>query len=156
MRLLSPIRWRRVLAESALILLGLLALAQLVPYGRDHTNPPATREPAWDSAETRALAERACFDCHSNLTDWPWYSHVAPASWVVQSDVDSGRDRFDFSEWNRPQQIDAERMAQAIRGGSMPPWFYAIAHPDSRLDSNEQDALVRGLRATLAASPPGT
>ena len=155
MRFLARIRWRRVLAETAVMLIVLFAISQLVPYGRDHSNPPVTREPAWDSAETRALAQRACFDCHSNLTDWPWYSRVAPASWIVQSDVDSGRDRFDFSEWDRPQHADAEQMARAIRGGSMPPWFYAIAHSDARLDPEEKDALVRGLRATLAGSPAG-
>src|SRR5215212_7749760 len=152
---LGRIRWRRVLRDFAVMLGVLLVAAQLVPYGRERTNPPVTREPAWDSAETRALAERACFDCHSNLTDWPWYSHVAPASWIVQSDVDSGRDRFDLSEWDRPQHVDARAMAQAIRGGSMPPWFYAIAHPDARLDAAEQAALIRGLGVTLAASPPG-
>jgi hypothetical protein len=57
------------------LVLGLLAI-QLVPYGRDHTNPPVRREPAWDSPTTRALAVRACFDCHSNETHWPWYTHV--------------------------------------------------------------------------------
>ena len=135
---------------------ALLAVIQVVPYGRDHTNPPVTAEPAWDSAETRELAERACFDCHSNVTDWPWYARIAPASWLVQSDVDSGRDRFDFSEWDRPQDVDAQAMADAIRGGSMPPWFYEVAHAESRLDPADKDALVRGLRATLAASPPGS
>jgi len=137
------------------MLAALLVVSQFVPYGRDHTNPPVTREPTWDTSETRALAQRACFDCHSNLTEWPWYSRVAPSSWLVQSDVDTGRGVFNFSEWDRSQDVDAEEMAEAIRGGSMPPWFYAIAHADSRLDGTEKDALIRGLGATLAASPPG-
>ena len=143
-----------MLRDGALILAALLVVFQFVPYGRDHTNPPVTREPAWDTTETRSLAQRACFDCHSNLTEWPWYSRVAPSSWLVQSDVDSGRAVFNLSEWDRPQDVDAEEMAEAIRGGSMPPWFYAIAHPDARLDGSEKDALVRGLEATLVASPP--
>ena len=53
---------------------------QLIPYGRRHTNPPLVGEPVWDQAATRALAARACFDCHSHETRWPWYSHLAPVS----------------------------------------------------------------------------
>ena len=70
----------------------LLGLIQLVPYGRDHTNPPVTQEVKWDSPRTRELAVGACYDCHSNLTEWPWYSNVAPISWLTQKDVDEGRD----------------------------------------------------------------
>jgi hypothetical protein len=64
------------------ILLGavaLFALIQVVPYGRSHTNPPVQSEPKWDSPQTRALAVRACYDCHSNETTWPWYTNVAPS-----------------------------------------------------------------------------
>ena len=66
-------------------------LIQFVPFGRDHTNPPTSKEPAWDSPETKALIRRACFDCHSNETTWPWYSNVAPVSWLTQRDVNGGR-----------------------------------------------------------------
>jgi hypothetical protein len=62
-------------------------LIQLVPFGRDHTNPVVTAEPRWDSPVTRELADRACFDCHSNETEWPWYAGVAPVSWLVYRDV---------------------------------------------------------------------
>ena len=61
--------------------LAAVVVMQLVPYGRDHSNPPVTAEPNWDSPETRALFKRACFDCHSNETVWPWYAYVAPFSW---------------------------------------------------------------------------
>ena len=60
-----------------------LVAIQLVPYGRDHRNPPVTQEPRWDRPETRALAMRACFDCHSNETVWPWYTYVAPVFFAV-------------------------------------------------------------------------
>jgi len=64
---------------------GIVFIAmQLVPYGHAHTNPPVTGEPKWDSPQTRELAKRACFDCHSNETDWPWYSNIAPVSWLIQ------------------------------------------------------------------------
>ena len=129
-------------------------MAQAVPYGRAHANPPTTAEPRWDSPQTRALAKRACFDCHSNLTTWPWYANVAPVSWLVQRDVDSGRSQFNFSEWNRPQELGAGDVAEAIRGGSMPPWYYTIPHRRASLSKAEQDALIAGLTATLTRSPP--
>ena len=62
-------------------------LIQLIPFGRVHTNPPKAGEPAWNSPSTRELVRRTCFDCHSNETTWPWYSNVAPASWLLQRDV---------------------------------------------------------------------
>jgi hypothetical protein len=77
---------------------GLLAVAQAIPYGRGHSNPPVTKEPAWDSSRTRELAKRACFDCHSNETTWPWYSNVAPESWLIQRDVDAGLSKAEKQE----------------------------------------------------------
>ena len=151
----ADVRWRRLLLWGALGLLGLFVLIQAVPYGRDHSNPPVTQEPSWSSPRTRALAERACFDCHSNLTTWPWYSNVAPISWLTQSDVDGGREELNFSEWDRGHQADADDVSEAIRGGSMPPWYYTPAHPDAKLSGQEKDALIRGLLATYATSPPG-
>lgn len=139
---------------SAAGLVVLFALIQAVPYGRSHSNPPVTQEPKWDSAQTRALAQRACFDCHSNLTKWRWYSNIAPVSWLVQNDVDGGRGALNFSEWNKPMDSSAGDVADAIRSGSMPPWFYVLLHSSAKLSSAEKDALVRGLDATFAASPP--
>ena len=133
--------------------IALFALAQLVPYGRSHTNPPVQAEPRWDSPQTRALAQRACFDCHSNLTVWPWYSNVAPVSWLVQRDVDGGRSALNFTEWNKPQD-GAGDAVEAISNGSMPPWFYEIQHPKSKLSAADQQALMRGLAATFRNSPP--
>ena len=62
-------------------------VAQLIPFGRSHTNPVVVKEPTWDSPTTRDLAKRACFDCHSNETVWPWYTNIAPVSWLTQRDV---------------------------------------------------------------------
>ena len=154
MQRLRGLGWRRLILRAALVAIALFALIQAVPYGRDHSNPPVTLEPKWDSAQTRALAVRACFDCHSNETTWPWYSNVAPMSWLVQRDVDGGRSTFNFSEWNRPQDVGTDDLAEAIRGGSMPPWFYVLLHSNAKLSQSEKDALIRGLNATLAASPP--
>jgi hypothetical protein len=142
---------RRVVRLSLLSIVGLLVLIQLVPYGRDHTNPPASAEPAWDSARTRALADAACFDCHSNETRWPWYTNVAPFSWLTQNDVDNGREALNFSEWDRPQE--AEELAEVISDGEMPPWYYRLLHSAADLSDREKQQLIDGLRATLRASP---
>ena len=142
---------RRFLRWACLALLGLLVLAQAVPYGRNHNNPPVRQEPRWDNPTTRVLAVRACFDCHSNETEWPWYSHVAPVSWLVQHDVDDGRKHLNFSEWDRPQE-DAHEAAEEAEEGEMPPWFYLPLHAHARLSDPERGALVRGFLATLGES----
>jgi hypothetical protein len=153
-RLVPQRRAWRIVLFGAVGLIALFLLAQAVPYGRDHSNPPVAKEPAWDSTRTRALAERACFDCHSNLTRWPWYSNVAPESWLIRRDVSEGRSVLNFSEWNRPQEVDVAEISEAVDGG-MPPWYYALLHAKSRLSQAEKEQLIAGLRRTLQASPPG-
>jgi hypothetical protein len=128
-------------------LIGIVVLVfgtQVVPYGRNHANPPVRQEPTWDSRDTRELAVRACFDCHSNQTVWPWYSAIAPVSWLVQRDVDEGRRKVNFSEWDRPQK-EAHESAKTVRKGSMPPWYY----PWGRLSPAESQTLLRGLEVTF-------
>jgi hypothetical protein len=139
---------KRVAKLGVLGGLGVLGVAQLVPYGRDHTNPPVVREPAWDRPSTRELAVRACFDCHSNQTRWPWYSQVAPMSWLVQRDVDVGRRVVNFSEWNRPYD-EADESAETVREGDMPLGIYLPLHPSARLSAQERRALADGLQATI-------
>lgn len=131
----------------------LLALAQLVPYGRGHANPAAQREPAWDDAYTRELAVRACYNCHSNRTEWPWYAAIAPASWLVQRDVEAGRRRLNFSEWDRPQPV-ARETERVVREGAMPPRRYVVSHADARLSAAERQELIFGFEATFAARRP--
>lgn len=136
------------------VLLGLVvlfALIQVIPYGRDHTNPPATAEPNWDSAQTRALAVKGCYDCHSNETKWPWYTNVAPMSWLVQKDVDEGRGTFNFSTWDT-KPGEAGEIIEAVQGGDMPPFQYTLIH--GNLSDAEKAALVAGLQKTFAR--PGT
>ena len=130
-----------------LILVGFL-LIQLIPYGRNHTNPPVTQEPAWDTPQTRELVKRACFDCHSNETTWPWYSNIAPVSWLVFRDVVDGRRRLNFSEWHRPRFRSGD-MVGIVLEGEMPPSFYLPLHPSARLSASEKQLLVKGLTATL-------
>jgi mono/diheme cytochrome c family protein len=134
------------------ILIGLLVAGglaiQLVPYGRAHDNPPVSAEPEWDSPQTRKLFWRACADCHSNETVWPWYSNIAPVSWLVQRDVKQGRAACNVSEWGREDQ-KCDESAETVLDGEMPPATYRVMHPRARLDRAEREALIAGLLATF-------
>lgn len=143
----SSVLGRLVAIVVVVGVLGLLAI-QLVPYGRNHTNPPVLAEPTWSSAETRQLAVVSCFDCHSNETVWPWWSDVAPVSWLVQFDVERGRRKLNYSEWNSRHE-DASSSASQVRSGEMPPRYYLPLHPAAQLDANQRAALIAGLAATF-------
>lgn len=142
---------RKFLRVTGFSLVALLVLAQFVPYGRAHTNRPVHAEPSWDGPTTRELARRACFDCHSNETRWPWYSYVAPASWLVQHDVDEGREVLNFSEWNRPYE-EAGEAAETVLERTMPPRAYLLLHPEANLTDAQRRQLADGLNATLGAT----
>ena len=134
--------------------LGLVALVlgmQLIPL--NHTNPPVTREVKWDSPQTRALAQRACGDCHSNETVWPWDAYVAPASFLIVRHVDEGRSRLNFSEWDKPNS-DYREVQRSINDGEMPLWDYLLVHPDANLTAAENTQLLTGLQATFQSDSP--
>lgn len=139
---------RRFLVKSGLVLLLAFAAIQFVPYGRNHINPPVAAEPAWDSPETRMLAKQACFDCHSNETEWPAYSRVAPVSWLIQRDVSEGRAVLNFSEWQRRQE-EASEAAEEVLEGEMPLAFYRLMHAHARLSAADRDRLAAGLERTI-------
>jgi len=141
-------RWAKRLAIGASVL---LLAVQVVPYGRDHSNPPVTGEPAWDSPRTRELFMQTCGDCHSHETEWPWYSQIAPVSWLIQRDVDEGREHFNVSLWNRAHG-DADEAAEEYEEGAMPPWFYTPLHPAARHTPEDRVALLAGMRATFGGA----
>ncbi len=134
----------------------LFALIQLVPYGRSHTNPPVVNEFKWDNAQTQTLAQRACFDCHSNQTVWPWYTNIAPISWLTQRDVDEGRRVFNFDDWGsspRSQRIlssGRSELTEVILRDRMPPFYYTFMHPGAILTMSEKDQLIQGLNNSLS------
>lgn len=130
-----------------LILVG--GVIQFVPYGRDHSNPPISGEPQWDSPRTQELFERTCGNCHSNKTTWPWYSSIAPVSWLVQHDVDEAREHFNVSMWGTQQRNKGSDAAEELREGEMPPWVYLLGHPEAKLNDSEKAELVNGLIATF-------
>ena len=147
---------KRLILAVLGVALVLFLVIQLVPYGRNHTNPPVVSEPAWDSAQTEQLARQACFDCHSNETVWPTYSNVAPFSWMLQRHVDEGRQVLNFSEWGmqtgEEEGEEAEELVETVLEGEMPPASYLPLHPEARLTAAEKDTLAQGLAATAGVS----
>ncbi len=144
---------RVVLTHFALLSIVTLGLIQIVPYGRDHSNPPITAEPDWSSPRTRELMVNACFACHSNEVEWPWYSNVAPISWAITDHVDKGRSKVNYSEFTTSAE-EADETVDEVLDGSMPPGYFTSfgLHADANLSAAEIDELVAGLRATPGMS----
>ncbi|MGE0640869.1 MAG: heme-binding domain-containing protein [Thermoanaerobaculia bacterium] len=142
--------FRSRLSSALAVAGGLFVAIQLVPYGWNHKNPPVVAEPAWNAPRTRELFFRACADCHSNESKWPWYSRVAPVSWLVYRDVQQGREHLNVSEWNRPQR-HAHEAAEKLQEGEMPLPLYLPFHPEAQLTAAEKADLVAGLAATLGS-----
>jgi mono/diheme cytochrome c family protein len=145
---------KKTLIYGGIALVVLAILIQFIPYGHNHTNPAVVKAAAWDSQQTKALAQRACFDCHSNETNWRWYTNIAPFSWLIQHDVDEGRSRLNWSECGvaRPRRggeggFEGEGggdAAEIVLRGEMPPPQYTIMHPEARLTTAEREALAQG------------
>jgi len=146
---------KKIIGITVLVVLGLFLAIQLIPYGHQHSNPPVQQEPNWSDTQTRDLAARACFDCHSNETVWPWYSNIAPISWLVQHDVEEGRGRLNFSEWGRSAGREGHELgeiSEVVSEGEMPPPYFLIMHPNAKLSAAEKQALINGLQATARAA----
>jgi len=139
---------KKVLLIAIAIVVVAGIVIQFVPYGRAHTNPAVVAEPVWDSPQTQAYFSRACADCHSNETKWPWYSNVAPMSWMIQRHVDEGREAFNVSEW-REDYYSAEEAAELVRNGEMPIRNYLMLHPEARFSATEREQFIQGLIATF-------
>jgi len=101
-------------------------------------------EPLRGSDGGKRLAQ-ACGNCHSNQTDWPWYSHVAPFSWWIRSHVRKGREELNFSRWTsysaRQRRAKLDSICGLVSTGRMPPWSYTILHPEARLTAEDKKAV---------------
>jgi hypothetical protein len=142
-------RHRLVIAVIATIVA--LAAIQLVPVER--SNPPVVAD--FDGpAEVETVLRSSCYDCHSHETEWPWYSRVAPVSWLVVHDVDEGRAHLNFSVWGRTDVLRqaklAEKIWEEVEDGEMPLRTYLLAHPDARLNANDE-AILRAWAAAAEA-----
>lgn len=122
-----------------IVLFALFVLVQFIPVSRN--NPPVTADFNGDPG-VKQILRRSCYDCHSNETTWPWYSWVAPFSWLVAGDVNEARGHFDFSEWqNIPadeQRVIIKRMWKEIDEGEMPPGLYLLMHSGAKVTESEK------------------
>jgi hypothetical protein len=147
MSLKSLLIWGISLTLIFIVLFTLVALIY-------EKNPPVVKEPTWNSPQTRQLAQRACFDCHSNQTQWPLYDKLPVSSWLAALDTFRGRRHLNFSEWGITP-VGGERgsgvndIIHVIQDGSMPPGLYTLMHPNARLTPAEKQQLINGLLASL-------
>ena len=144
----SVIKTVMLISLVGVFLFGIII--QFITYGRAHNNPPVMAEPKWDSPKTREVFFRVCADCHSNETVWPWYSNIAPISWLIQRDVDEGRAAFNVSEWGRGEN-EGDDAVETVQNGSMPPLIYTTMRPSARLSIAEKQTFVQGLVATFGS-----
>jgi hypothetical protein len=144
--------WRTVLWRTALACVAILLVLQLVPYGWRHDNPPDKSVPTFSNPQAAALVRSACADCHSNRTNWPAWSFVAPLSWYVRGDVESGREEFNLSDWGRYAH-KADDAAEAVSEGSMPPTSYTLLHPHARLSAEQKRVLIDAFEQLARQGP---
>ena len=144
----------KILKFSAILLALVFAGAQLVRPSR--SNPPEVAGRGLEAharltPEVETVLRRSCMDCHSNRTEWPWYSHVAPTSWLVVDHVNHGRTHLNFSDWARLDREEAGGMLKSIckeaQGGSMPMPSYTLVHRDARLSADDVRTLCDWARA---------
>jgi hypothetical protein len=139
---------RRAITVAA----GVLALVGvgLQFVGPARTNPdtvPATRLEGTTKVppQVASTLRRACYDCHSNETTWPWYSRVAPPAWLVIHDVNEGRGALNFSRWGEYNPFDRadvlEKMCKEAKAGKMPLRPYLMMHSEARLSAQDVSAL---------------
>jgi hypothetical protein len=145
------------------VLLGLvvvLVAAQFVPVKRD--NPAIDPSKTFYSVQTvpadiRAAFDRSCKDCHSNETVWPWYSYLAPVSWVVAHDVHDGRGELNLSEWENYNEKRKGRklfqVCEQLRSGEMPDWKYTLIHRNALLSQEERNSLCAWAETTRKSFP---
>ena len=135
------------IARIGFILLVAPIGIQFVPIER--TNPLVESDVAVP-AELKVVLRRACYDCHSNETRWPWYARVAPVSWLIANDVKEGRKEVNFSVWN---QFTGSRRArkfkeivEQVEQNKMPQWYYLLVHPDAKLSTGDKEMIIAWAR----------
>jgi Haem-binding domain len=144
-------------AAAVILVLGAMQFKQV-----QRTNPPVSGDIA-ASPMIEVTLRRACYDCHSNETRWPWYSAIAPVSWLIADHVNLGRKEINFSEWGSyypaTRRRKLEWMGRALHEEVMPPWSYRLMHPGSRLSGADRAALEQWIEAEVdkppGAAPPG-
>src|SRR5437016_519867 len=138
----------KIVASIILVMLvmvvGLFRPRNRIDQATSVAQDPRDIEPLRGSEPGKMLAQ-ACGNCHSNQTEWPWYSHVAPVSWWIQSHVRKGREELNFSKWSsysaRQRRAKLDSICGVISTSRMPPWSYTILHSEARLTAEDKNAV---------------
>lgn len=135
------------------ILIALAVIFVVIQFIRiDKTNPEVVLandfiEIAKPNAEIAAMIKTSCYDCHSSQSKYPWYSNVAPVSWLVKNHINEGREHFNFSEWNDYPAEDQKHIlhecAEEVEEGEMPMKPYLLMHSEAKLTAEQQENLVK-------------
>jgi hypothetical protein len=136
--------------KIGLVIIGILLIIQLIP-----TNLPEVSTVNADDllannssipTNIEAMLRSSCYDCHSNETVYPWYSYVAPVSFLVSRDTREGRKHLNFSDWqslSKPDKAEAlDELAEEVEGGDMPMKIYPITHADAKLSDEDRKAII--------------
>ena len=130
------------------VVLGLVVVASLLsrPHRSEKADAPLL-EGANVPPRVRAAIDRSCRDCHSEATHYPWYSYIAPISWLIKNDVEGGRKHLNFSTWSEYSVIRRERclseIANQVQDGGMPMSIYTFMHRDAKLSKADVDAIFQ-------------
>ena len=144
------IKAKKIVIVVLMGITGCLIIAQFITIQR--TNPPLKGD-LTAPPQIKRLLRRACYDCHSNETRWPWYTYVAPVSWLVEHDVERGRKELNFSDWGSYYPSTKRRklqwMDRALREETMPPWTYRVLHPGAGLTKEDLAALEKWIDSEI-------
>jgi hypothetical protein len=144
---------QRWIVLSGLVFLVLVVAIQFIPV--EATNPPVESDIPTSPA-VKAVLRRACYDCHSYETVWPWYSHIAPVSWLLVRDVQEGRAELNFSTWNQySTQQRVKKLKESweeVSKGEMPPWYYLPVHREAQLSADDRTLLEQWARTPMGGT----
>ena len=150
-----PLRRRAIAgrAISGLLLVWILASVFVHPLPREVSERAgAPLLPGADIPPPVAdVFGHACVNCHSEKTQWPWYSHLAPVSWLVENDVKHAREHLNLSRWDGLQEVEQRMLltaiATVIENREMPPHRYVVFHPEAKLSADDSAQVIEWTRA---------
>lgn len=132
-----------------LVIIVVIVIMQLIPTDKPEvikSNPNGLLVNNQFSDSVSRLLKNACYDCHSNETKYPWYSYIAPVSWLVERDTRIGRTNLNFSDWETYSKMDKakilDELIEEVEGGNMPMPIYILMHPEAKLSVSDRELLI--------------
>jgi hypothetical protein len=137
--------WHYLLGGLALVFLGIQFVPNELPVVETN-NPGDIIQSGLVSQDVTALLKKSCYDCHSNESVYPWYSHIAPSSWLVAKDIREAREELNFSEWDNYDMMKKlgllDDISIAVSEGEMPLGIYLLMHPSAKIDDAQRELII--------------